>query len=135
MNIEYGYCHCGCGQKTKLAKRGDKRFGHVKNDPMRFILGHNIESGKNSPNWRGGRHIVRHSNTSYVMISMPNHPRSNYRGYAYEHIRVVEKALGFPLPECAVVHHIDGNGLNNELNNLMVFKNNIDHLKFHVKQA
>lgn len=38
--IEYGYCHCGCGQKTKLAPRNRENRGWVKGEPQRFIPGH-----------------------------------------------------------------------------------------------
>lgn len=40
--IPYGYCHCGCGGKTNVAKNSDKRLGHVKvkGEPLRFCYGH-----------------------------------------------------------------------------------------------
>ena len=37
----------------------------------------------------------------------------------------------FPLAEGHVVHHIDGNTLNNEVSNLMVFKDHSDHMRWH----
>jgi hypothetical protein len=39
--IPYGYCHCGCGQKTKISKHDNKVNGHVKGQPRFFIKGHN----------------------------------------------------------------------------------------------
>lgn len=39
-NILYGYCHCGCGEKTKIATKPNNRYGHVKGEPVRYILGH-----------------------------------------------------------------------------------------------
>jgi hypothetical protein len=38
--IPYGYCHCGCGQKTKIADSTDKRAGWIKGEPRRFLHGH-----------------------------------------------------------------------------------------------
>lgn len=38
--IPYGYCHCGCGQKTKIAKRTRAERGHIYGEPYRFINGH-----------------------------------------------------------------------------------------------
>jgi hypothetical protein len=38
--IPYGYCHCACGQKTKIATRNDTNAGLVKGEPNRFIAGH-----------------------------------------------------------------------------------------------
>lgn len=34
-------CECGYGQPAPLAKQNDKRIGHVKGQPIRFIRGHN----------------------------------------------------------------------------------------------
>lgn len=38
--IAYGYCHCGCGDKTSLAKQTSKEKGWVKGEPLKFINGH-----------------------------------------------------------------------------------------------
>lgn len=38
--IPRGYCQCGCGQKTPLAKQTNKKRGWVKGEPLRFIFGH-----------------------------------------------------------------------------------------------
>ena len=37
--IPFGFCHCGCGQKTKIA-RGTNEHGHVKGQPLRFLMNH-----------------------------------------------------------------------------------------------
>lgn len=39
-SIPYGYCHCGCGQKTNVATKDSKINGYVKGKPMRFLRGH-----------------------------------------------------------------------------------------------
>lgn len=46
MNIPYGYCHCGCGEKTNIAKQRYAKLGYEKGQPMRFVIGH---SNRNSP--------------------------------------------------------------------------------------
>ena len=38
--VPYGYCHCGCGEKTRLARKTDRAIGHVRGAPLRFIAGH-----------------------------------------------------------------------------------------------
>lgn len=40
-NISAGYCQCGCGQRTPLAKLNRAKNGWVKGQPVRFIRGHN----------------------------------------------------------------------------------------------
>jgi hypothetical protein len=35
-----GYCECGCGEKTSLARVTDRAKGHVKGQPVRFLVGH-----------------------------------------------------------------------------------------------
>lgn len=39
--IPYGYCWCGCGQKTALSKYSSVNRGHVKGEPRRYAKGHN----------------------------------------------------------------------------------------------
>jgi hypothetical protein len=37
-----GLCECGCGRRTDIATRTDRRWGQVKGKPLRFIAGHNL---------------------------------------------------------------------------------------------
>lgn len=39
-SIPYGYCHCGCGQKTSISTRTDAEKGWVKGEPIRYVRGH-----------------------------------------------------------------------------------------------
>lgn len=48
-----------------------------------------------------------------------------------EHRIIVEKAIGRKLKGTEVVHHMDGNGLNNDKNNLCVCPNNAYHKLLH----
>lgn len=38
--VQFGYCHCRCGGKTKISPRDDKRTNEIKGMPRRFIHGH-----------------------------------------------------------------------------------------------
>jgi hypothetical protein len=40
MSGEPGYCQCGCGQRTSIAKRNFHDKGIAKGQPMRFMPGH-----------------------------------------------------------------------------------------------
>jgi hypothetical protein len=39
--VPHGYCHCGCGERTKIAERTARDRGHVAGQPLRYIKGHN----------------------------------------------------------------------------------------------
>jgi hypothetical protein len=72
--------------------------------------------GKHLP--RGGRIIDA---SGYILVRAPDHPHANSGGYVYEHRWIVEQALGrYLLPE-EVVHHLDGDKQNNDLENLRLF--------------
>ena len=38
--IPYGYCQCGCGQKTRISQGTVNRLNWKKGEPIRYILGH-----------------------------------------------------------------------------------------------
>lgn len=38
------YCACGCGQLTKIAMKDWPEFGHVKGEPLRYVIGHNTRT-------------------------------------------------------------------------------------------
>jgi hypothetical protein len=39
--IPYGFCHCRCGQKTKISDQSETKRGFRKGEPYRFLMGHN----------------------------------------------------------------------------------------------
>ena len=49
----------------------------------------------------------------------------------HEHRIVAEQMLGRPLAPDEVVHHIDGDGLNNDPENLMVLPSQAEHARLH----
>lgn len=54
----------------------------------------------------------------YIMRKVNNHPNSNKRGYVAEHRLVMERKIGRFLDKEEVIHHIDNNRDNNNINNL-----------------
>ncbi len=41
-------CECGCGELVPIAKQADKRYGHIKGEPVRFIRGHHYRGKHHS---------------------------------------------------------------------------------------
>lgn len=82
--------------------------------------------GENHPSWKGGKFI----RNEYYEVYAPDHPRSGTRNYMYEHIVVMEKHIGRYLKEGEVVHHKDGNKLNNDISNLQLMTK-AEHTKLH----
>ncbi len=76
---------------------------------------------------RGKIHKFCSDKCYYEFINNPEYLQ-NRHGQRIGRKRVEEK-FGY-IPEF-VLHHKDGNDLNNELSNLVVFKNHSDHMKFH----
>ena len=111
MEIPKGYCQCGCGGKTNL----------FRGQYYRFLKGHQ---------WGNKGQTEDHG---YIKVFNPQHPRANTEGYVYEHILIMEKALGRAISIEEHTHHIDGNPKKNEIGNLMLFATNAMHIAFHYR--
>ena len=81
----------------------------------------------NHPSWNGGRRI---NHNGYVCIRNTEHPRA-VNGYIFEHVLVMENILGRLLIPTEVVHHINMKRNDNRPENLMLFKNDTDHKRYH----
>ena len=89
------------------------------------------KGGKEAPNWRGGK---KRDKKGYVLIYKPQHPRAVKGGYVLEHRLVMEKVIERYLKPQEIVHHINGIRDDNRPENLMLFKNDKEHQKYHYKQ-
>lgn len=122
MITQLGYCLCGCGRPTRISTVNDKSKGWVKGRPLRYVKGHCArvlaKRGPDHYNWQGGRQRSSHG---YVVIHCTDGKRR------YEHTLVAQKILGRKLrsyglgdPRNEVVHHIDGDKINNMPSNLLI---------------
>ena len=71
----------------------------------------------------------------YRVVYKPNHFNhtlndKGYKGYVYEHRYVVEVEIGRPLYDTEIIHHKDGNKLNNNIDNLEI-TDRVEHAKKH----
>jgi len=93
-------------------------------------------SMENHPCWGGGTTIYRSGyELQRVEVAGPHGyliralRKGDARGYAPTHRIVMHDKLGRALLESEVVHHIDGDLLNNDPDNLAIFPSNADHLR------
>lgn len=49
--IPYGCCHCGCGEKTTVARYTDIHFGYVEGEPKRYVYRHYARTQEIEPKW------------------------------------------------------------------------------------
>lgn len=92
----------------------------IPQDKYKFKKGHKTH------NFKGWRYCGR--NRRYKTLYLPDHPNADSRGYFREHRYIMEQKIGRYLEKWEEVHHIDGNGLNNSPENLIIMKKS-EHLK------
>jgi hypothetical protein len=83
----------------------------------------------------GENHKYAYTANGYIMTKVPKHPLANGRGYVYIHRIVMEKHLGRVLLKEEVVHHKDGNKMNNKIGNLVLFRTTAEHTKHHLRNG
>lgn len=68
----------------------------------------------NKHNWKGKKIVVK----GYVYVYRPGHPRANKSNRVLEHILVWEAIHRQPLPQGWIIHHLNGDKLDNHSGNL-----------------
>lgn len=115
-----GFCECGCGERTPIAKQTKRDRDQYRGYPMRYVRGHGRRKrGPDHHLWRGGRFERR----GYVMVwADPDDPiasaMADARGYVPEHRLVMAEQIGRPLRPNEHVHHRDEDTTNNDPSNL-----------------
>lgn len=118
-------CECGCGQYTYYANHSNQRLGIIAGQPYRFISGHNGRRGKIQP-------IL--TAQGYRLVSSHGHPRAMKNCfYVFEHLIVVEKALGHYLEKPHEVHHVNEIKHDNRNENLVICEDRKYHLLLHTR--
>lgn len=86
--------------------------------------------GEKSKMWKGGSFVRKSGNSKYRYVATHRDSEGKLQ-YKREHILVMEQHIGRPLKDNEVVHHVDGNGLNNSVDNL-VLMTKAQHNRFHI---
>lgn len=60
------------------------------------------------------------NNKGYMLVYVPEHPKSFGGGWYYEHRLTVERSLGRLLESWETVHHINENKVDNFIDNLFL---------------
>lgn len=82
--------------------------------------------GKDNHKWKGGKSKTKEG---YMLVLAPGEG-SGVKRYVYEHRLVIQRHLGRRLTKDEAVHHIDGDRLNNSIENLLLISYQ-DHAKHH----
>jgi hypothetical protein len=91
---------------------------------------HNIGRKRHKSNsWKGGKTITH----GYVYVYHPNHPNSTINGYVLESKYFMSKTIGRAIKNNEIIHHIDGNIKNNNLENLQLMSRS-EHAMWHGKR-
>ncbi len=123
----YRLCLCGCKKLRKCTDGYGRLCGYIKGHATK------LRPKEQHPNF--GKRGTEASNfkgfwihNDYIFLYAPERPNCNIRGFVQLHRLIMEDVLGRYLDKDEVVHHIDGNRLNNFEENLELLENNIVHL-------
>lgn len=112
MKVPYGYCHCGCGEKTKLAKETAHSRGHIKGQPLRYIHTHHARVPLEVRFWekvvRKGANdcwlwTAATDNHGYGQIMLGSYRSANKRPHKAH--RVAWELMRGPIPDGMLVCH------------------------------
>jgi hypothetical protein len=100
-DVPYGYCHCGCGEKTTICPRTINRFGRTAGEPVRYLPGHHLrkknhfaleDRGYTTPCWIWQ---LATNPKGYGRVRVPNEDRKMlaHRFYYEKHVGPVPEGL------------------------------------------
>ena len=108
---------------------GRRKGYHHKKESIEKIRMSRI--GSKNPMWKGG--VIFDKFNGRIWIWCPDHPNSNHRGYVAKHRLEAEKKIGRYLRKDEIVHHKDGNKLNDDFNNIEVMTQ-AEHMSLHTRK-
>lgn len=115
-----GFKPCECGYCDELIPVKSK---------SRFVRGHHCRYEKHHM-WKHGRKL---SGTGYYELLKRDYFSTNEKGYVLEHVFVYQEYYKCCMLKWGIVHHKDGNRINNEISNLMAMTR-AQHTALHRKK-
>jgi len=121
--------------KAGKGKYCSKKCSHKKTDKCLEENGINtrFKNGQKAHN-KKGFWIKKTKTTSYKILFKPDYSNCDRKGYIPEHRFIMEKYLGRCLHENEEIHHIDYDGLNNDIDNLQLATKD-EHKRIHLKDT
>ena len=96
---------------------------------MKAWYAENPPTGAKNNNWQGGG-MTRKRGYVYEYVGY-EYPFNN-KGYCPQHRFIAEESLDIILEPQMIVHHIDFDKKNNDIENLFIFPSNSEHMSFHM---
>lgn len=117
-----------CGKECWIiwTKLNQPLKGIPRTNEIKIKIG-KAQLGNKNHMWRGGKKKYK----GYIGIKSPNHPNRNYQDYVFEHRLVMENHIGRFLLPVEIVHHKNGIKDDNRIENLELFSNTSEHMRFH----
>lgn len=130
---ESGYTQKEIGERLGCSQKVVWRFMKRNGIKARVAAKRN-QFGENNDSWNGGRR----TNGKYMRIKTPSNSYTKPNdGYILEHHYIMEQHLGRPLKwygagdeRSEIVHHINGNKMDNRIENLQLVSVS-EHMKIH----
>lgn len=123
-------CDC-CGKQYKVIYRNYLK-SQIKRDNSGETFCSKCAVSKSNQNRKGNGKDYYISGDGYKMVRTGDKQNGiGWRAYSKEHKVVIEQYIGRKLKKGEVVHHIDGNKLNNNLSNLFLCSGHTEHRVAH----
>lgn len=135
-------CSRQCNGKlraTELVKHSHKARAHWSQEAEQRWR--NRITGETNPAWKGGvtyrkrKGLYANQPIKYVRCPAEFLSMARSDGYVMEHRIVVALTIGRPLSRTEVVHHINHNATDNNINNLMLFATNAEHKTYEHRKS
>lgn len=124
-----------CGKNSSRHKRSDSKFRYcsVRCGAVSIIrkMNKRDRTREKNPSWKGG---VRYAG-GYRFILYPKNQEVYKTGYRQEHRLVMEQHLGRSLNKSERIHHLNGERLDNRLENLQLLSGQSEHIKLHISNG